>query len=206
MDTDSLPEPSPRSTIIAFGVVALAIAAGIIALLVTQPQPVTITVVPPEPTATPEPSATPAPITVYVTGAVAQSESLVELPYNSRVEDAIEAAGGALETADLVSVNLADILRDGDQVHVREQAATADPDPLEEEIILATPSSGDIVNINTATVEELDALPGIGPAIAQRIVDHRETNGAFTSIDELDDVSGIGESILNQIREQIVID
>ena len=195
---DLPPPPSPRATIIAFFVVAIAIVGGIVLLLITRPQPVQITIHPPLPTGTPAPTATPAPLTVYVTGAVDQPETLHTLPPGSRVMDAIDAAGGLTDAADLEGVNLAAFLHDGDQVHV--------PPINEEQTALPTPSGGTVIHINTATLEELDTLPGIGPALAQAIIDYRETNGMFASMEDLDAVSGIGPALMQQLEGLIAFD
>jgi competence protein ComEA len=192
-----LPEPSPRFTIAAFVIVALAIVGGAILLLSTRPQPVQITINPPVPTATGEPTAAPSPITVYVTGAVAQPEQMYTLDAGSRVQDAIEAAGGVSDNANLEAVNLAGILRDGDQVHVPEIGTAA---------VIATPSGGGLVHVNTATVEELDTLPGVGAALAQRIIDYREANGPFAHLEALDAVEGIGPAMLANIESLIAFD
>src|SRR5690606_33435505 len=145
--------PTSRTTVIAFAILALLIVGGMVLLLATRPQPVQITINPPIPTNTPPPTSTPSPLTVYVTGAVNQPESLHTLPPGSRVQDAIDAAGGTTDSADLSRVNLAAFVRDGDQVHV--------PSVDEAEVELPTPSGGAVIHINTATVEELDSLPGI---------------------------------------------
>jgi len=124
-------------------------------------------------------------VLVHVVGKVAEP-GVVELPIGSRVQDAVDAAGGASNNKALESVNLARLVVDGEQ------------------IVVGTPAGGTTsskVSINSASAAQLDELPGVGPAIAERIVQWRETNGPFTSIDELTEVSGIGPSILEQIRD-----
>jgi len=182
MTAPSAPQ-NPRVLIATLALLAVAFAGAVALALATRPQPVSIQVLPPQPTATPQPTHTPGPITVYVTGAVAGGNQLLTLPYTSRVQDAIDAAGGALADADLSRVNLASRLRDGDQVHVPAQAEAA---------ALPTANTAGLVAINRATVEELLTLPGIGPVTAQAIVSWRQQNGSFTSVDELLEINGIG--------------
>jgi competence protein ComEA len=196
---DLPPTTSTRATVVAFLILAALIVGGIVLLLATRPQPVQITIHPPIPTNTPLPTSTPAPLTIYVTGAVNEPEILHTLPPGSRVQDAIDAAGGTTDDADLARVNLAGLLRDGDQVHV----PSLDE---EDEATLPTPSGGIVVTINTATIEELDTLPGVGPALAQAIIDYRETNGLFTSMEDLDAVSGIGPALLEDLEGLITFD
>lgn len=183
-------------------------------LIRTRPQPVEIVIVPPDPTATPLPTSTPAPMLIYVTGQVF-TPGTYSLPRGARVADAIDAAGGALSNADMVRVNVADVLRDGQQVHVPMPGAVAEP--LEAGVVdsnaqtaealdLATPTQADIVNVNTANAEELATLPNIGPALAERIIAYREANGPFSTLAELDNVSGIGPSTLENIAERVSFD
>ena len=135
---------------------------------------------------------------VYVTGAV-QNPGVYYLPEESRVQDALEAAGGPAANADLDRVNLAQRVRDEDQIYV--------PEVGEEDL----PSRANglaqagLVNINTATAPELETLPGIGPALAQSIIDHREAHGPFGTIEEITDVQGIGQGVLEEIRELITV-
>lgn len=194
------PQPPARTTIMAFFLLALAIVGGAILLLVTRPQPVQITINPPLPTTTTEPTVTPGPITVYITGAVQQPQTTLSLPFGSRVQEAVEAAGGLLDEADRDRVNMAQILRDGDQVHVPSISS------VEAETVLATPNSSGIVHINRATTEELATLPGVGPTLAGRIITYRDENGPFASLDDLDNVSGIGPSLLAEMEGLIAFD
>ncbi|WP_216094453.1 ComEA family DNA-binding protein [Jiangella alba] len=150
-----------------------------------------------------DPPATGGPIVIHVAGLVARP-GVVELPSGSRVVDAIEAAGGATPDADLTPINLARVLTDGEQVLV-----TADPPPAAPPApptgSASTPTTQAPVNLNTATAAELEALPGIGPALAGRILDWREQNGRFTSIDELREVSGIGEQRFAQLEPLVTL-
>jgi competence protein ComEA len=192
------PDASPRMTIVSFLLIAVAIIGSIVLLLATRPESVQITVNPPVPTHTSEPTPTRSPIVVYVTGEVMQPETTVTLPYGSRVQDAIDAAGGVTENADMSRVNVAAILHDGTQVDVPALSAP--------ETVLATPPGGTVVYINYATLEEIDALPGIGPTTAEAIVAYRETNGPFTSMEDLDQVEGIGPSTLAELEGLISFD
>lgn len=169
-------------------------------LYLSRPEPTAIRINPPLPTATDAPTATPGPILVYVTGAVMRAESTHELPYGSRVQDAIAAAGGFAASANKTLVNLAGILRDGDQIHV----PTVDEHGLS--ATLPTPSGGDVLRINSADEEELQSLPGIGPALARRIVAYRDETGRIDSFADLDKVSGIGEASIARWQDLISFD
>ncbi|TDC47849.1 ComEA family DNA-binding protein [Jiangella ureilytica] len=144
-------------------------------------------------------------IVVHVAGLVARP-GIVELPAGSRVVDAIEAAGGATPEADLTPINLARVLTDGEQVLV-----TADPPP-QAAPPAAPPGSGSPaptptgpINLNTATAPELETLPGIGPALAGRILAWRAENGRFTTVDELREVAGIGEQRFAQLEPLVTV-
>lgn len=151
--------------------------------------------------------ATPAPterttIQVYVSGAVERPD-VYSLPINSIVKDALSAAGGPADDADLDRVNLAAPLGDGMQVHFPRQGEAAAV-PAGGALSNPIPASGPI-DINTATLEQLDTLPGIGPSIAQRIVDYRQANGPFQSIEQIKDVKGIGDALFEKIKDSITI-
>ena len=132
-------------------------------------------------------------IVVAVMGRV-QHPGLVELPAGSRVADAIAAAGGALPETDLTTLNLARKLVDGELVSV---GVPAPPGP--------GAAGGGLVNLNTATAAELEALPGVGPVLAQRIIDHREEHGAFRTVDELRDVPGIGDATFAELESRVTV-
>jgi competence protein ComEA len=186
-----------------FSAVVIAIVVGAIVLITYRPPPVVITVIPPAPTPTPRPSATPGPLHVYVTGAVLHPNTIYVLPRGSRATDAVSAAGGFLAEADQSRVNLAQVLNDGDQVHVPAVGEIrAEAKPTE----LPPASASNPVQINTATAKQLERLPGVGPSLAKAIIDWREKNGPFRSMADLDDVPGIGEARLKQWEELIVFD
>jgi competence protein ComEA len=149
----------------------------------------------PAPTRT-EPTPTPGLLRVYVSGAV-QHPDVYLLPPGSIVKDALLAAGGAITEADLININLAHAVAEGEQVHVPRTGESPVRLPSVE------PLSQAKVNINTADQAALEALPGIGPELAQRILDYRQVHGPFAQIDDLLDVPGIGAGILEKIREEI---
>ncbi|CAA9242652.1 MAG: Late competence protein ComEA, DNA receptor [uncultured Blastococcus sp.] len=143
---------------------------------------------------------TSAPVVVSVVGQVA-TPGLVSLPSGSRVADAVEAAGGFLPDADPASVNLAAPVADGEQVTV---GLPGTPTGGADGGGVPGPSDGR-VDLNRAGAAELDALPGIGPVLAQRIVDHREREGPFRSVEQLDDVPGIGPAIAAELAGLVTV-
>ncbi|MFC4560845.1 helix-hairpin-helix domain-containing protein [Nocardiopsis mangrovi] len=158
---------------------------------------------PGEPSAAPVPTptgaapASTAEVTVHVGGDVG-SPGVFTLPAGSRVADAIEAAGGLTDDAETGSLNLARPLADGEQVLVG-----ADTAPTTAPADTAAPPGGAPeapLDLNTATPEQLEELPGIGPALAGRIIDYRTANGGFTTVEQLHDVSGIGEKRFTDLR------
>lgn len=164
-------------------------------------------------------SSAPTELVVHVSGAVT-SPGVVRLPPGARVDDALHAAGGATGEAELAAVNLARPVVDGEQIHVpvpgEEPPAVAAPAPAADAPPAGDAGAGDgaaggggadggLIDLNTASVAELDELPGVGPAIAQRIVDHREQNGRFESVDQLEEVSGIGPATLEKMRDRATV-
>jgi competence protein ComEA len=137
-------------------------------------------------------------ITVHVAGAV-RSPGLVTLRAGDRVAHAVAAAGGALAVADLSVLNLAATVGDGDQVTV----------PVKGEQPTASASSGarddGLVDVNHASVADLEFLPGVGPVLAQRIFDYRKEHGPFATVEDLLDVPGIGEGKLASLRDALVL-
>jgi competence protein ComEA len=145
-------------------------------------------------------AAPPARLVVHVVGAV-RRPGLYRLDHGSRIADAVRRAGGATRRADLSLVNLAAQVSDGTQVVVPIRV-TVEAGAAEGEGEATTAAAGP-VHLNTATIEQLDALPGIGPVTAQKILDYREQHGAFSSIDDLDAIPGIGPARLEQLRGQV---
>jgi len=143
-------------------------------------------------------------LVVYVVGAV-RRPGVYRLTEGTRVEDAVLRAGGATPKADLIGVNLAAPLADGQQVLVpaRLPAAVAAAEGLGGSAGSAATPAGP-VQLSVATVEQLETLPGIGPVTAQKIVDYRTAHGAFRSVDALDDVPGIGPTRVEQLKGLVV--
>ncbi len=164
------------------------------------------------PTATPTPEATPTPgvIAVYVSGAV-KKPGVYRLPEGARADDAIRAAGYFSDGADQVQVNLAAKLRDEQQIYVPAIGETNLPvAPLsgggsDGGSVSATAAGDGKVNINTATLAELDPLPRIGPATAQRIIDYRTANGPFANIEDVQNVKGIGAATFADLESLITV-
>jgi competence protein ComEA len=135
-------------------------------------------------------------LVVHVVGAVRRA-GLFRLRNGSRVADALARAGGPTRHADLAAVNLAALLVDGEQVVVPRRG------PGGSAAVTAAPGAGTKVSLGSATVEQLDELPGVGPVTAQKIVDWRTTHGPFRSVEDLDDVPGIGPARLEQLRDLV---
>ena len=150
-------------------------------------------------------------IAIHVTGEV-KKEGLIYLPIGSRVADAIKEAGGETKNADLSQINLAYQLQDGQKLYIPNKK-----EKISEYIISGTGNTGsegissnnskgdNKVNINTATKNELDQLPGIGPSIAQRIIEYREEKGNFQKIEDVQNVKGIGDAKYEEIKDSITV-
>lgn len=144
-----------------------------------------------------------APLLVHVLGAVARP-GLVELSAGARVVDAVAAAGGFTAEADPAGVNLARPVVDGEQLVVL--AIGQAPPPSTGGASGGSAAGGDgLVHLNTADVAALDTLPRIGPALAQRIIDWREANGPFTSVDQLLEVAGIGDAVFSGLADRVAL-
>ncbi len=140
-------------------------------------------------------------IIVDVSGAVSQS-GIVELKTKSRVADAIDAAGGLKEDADISSINRASILEDGDKLYIPTQDESKENSQVLPESVSNDKNK---VNLNTATGSELEEIKGVGPATAEKILIYRGKHGAFTSIEEVMNVDGIGEKTFEQMKDFIMI-
>ncbi len=143
------------------------------------------------------PTPTPSPLTVYVSGAVARP-GLYTLPRGSRVADALTAAGGTLAKAELSLLNPTQLLIDGQQVLVP---------AVGEYIPLATGATrlNTLLDLNSATVEQLEQLPGIGPSKAADIIAYRQNLGGFDTIEQILEVPGIGEATFERIKDMIAV-
>lgn len=152
-------------------------------------------------------------IVVHITGEV-KKPGVVKVKEGSRIENIIEAAGGLTENADITDVNLAYVVEDGVKIRI---PSNNDEDASEESYITEDSGKGvmiteekqsgssSIVNINTATQTELEELPGIGPSIATRIIEYRDQNGKFKSVDDIKNVTGIGDSKFEKIKDYIKV-
>lgn len=148
------------------------------------------------------PAPTEKPVIVYVTGAVPRP-GVYALPKNARVQDAISAAGGFLAEAEKADINLAALLDDGQKLDIPyiEGGSPVIATPVAAVVTVTT----ELVNINTASAGELDALPGIGPTTAQKIIEYREQNGPFVNTEDIINVSGIGPGTYERIKDLISV-
>lgn len=157
-----------------------------------------------EQSATPEPGGQPSQLVVHVAGAV-QAAGVQRLPAGARIVDAVDAAGGAASDADLARINLAAPVEDGQQVYVPRVGEDLSHATGVGANGAAGADAGGLVNVNAASADELEALPGVGPVTAEAIVAHREENGPFGSVDELVDVRGIGDAKLESLRDHATV-
>lgn len=154
------------------------------------------------------PAPTPKPIRVHIAGAIVRP-GVYELPEDSRVLDVVEAAGGFVAEADKTALNLAAIVDDAERLDIPYVAGFT-PEAESGFVVVSTgtpsASAGEgLVNINTASLDELDTLPGIGPTTAQRIIDYRNENGPFGSIEDIVNVSGIGPATFEELKDLITV-
>lgn len=155
-------------------------------------------------------------VLVHVVGAV-HTPGVVELEAGARGTDALAAAGGPVPDADVSQVNLARRVDDGEQLYIPKKGEAPPPGasargdeggakpPGKQTGKQSGGGKGEAININSASQEELEELPGVGPSIAERIVEHRDANGPFASVDDLQDVKGIGPATLEKIREKAAV-
>lgn len=142
--------------------------------------------------------------TIFVDiGGAVKKPMLAELPDGSRVDDAIQAAGGLKQEADMSNINRAEFLLDGQKVFIPSLALDEDGNIVEG--ASAAPEENGKVNINTADSTQLQTLSGVGPATAQKIIDYRQSNGRFTSIEDIKSVSGIGDKTFDKLKDHITI-
>jgi competence protein ComEA len=189
-------------TVAALGVVLLTAAAFAVHHFWTG-RPQAVVAAEPVPAASPARAGQGAEVVVDVAGKV-RDPGVYTLPDGSRVADAIDAAGGSRPGTDTDALNRARLLIDGEQIVVGAPVAPAGA-ASGAAGAAAGAAAGGLVSLNSATAEQLDALPGIGPVLAANIVGHRQESGGFTSIDQLLDVSGIGEATLSELRDHVTL-
>lgn len=141
-------------------------------------------------------------IVVHISGRV-QSPGVVTLPKGSRVNHAIEKAGGALKEADLDKLNLASVLNDGEKIYVPKIGECIQESNSGQ--AYNSTATRTRININTASIKELDQIPGVGPSTAQKIIDYRNSKSPFKKIEDIKNVSGIGEKKYENIKNYITI-
>ena len=156
-------------------------------------------------------------ILIHISGSV-KNEKVISLPEGSRIQDAINAAGGLTDEADLTNINLAYILEDGEKIYIPKKgeefaeesyssAVSSETSSVKTGISSSTISSSKTtkININKATQTELETIPGIGPSTALKIIDYREENGKFNSIEDIKNVSGIGDAKYEKMKDYITV-
>jgi competence protein ComEA len=200
--------------LITSAIAVIAVCAGLFWLLRTSPPPTeaslpTATAVPTStdpasPGAAPAVTVADSPVSVHVAGAV-ERPGVYELEPGARVFMALDAAGGVTAEADANALNLAAVVVDGSRVYVPIVGETLPPDSAAgaSQGVVVPSGPGALVDVNRATADELDVLPGVGPATATAIVTERERNGPFLSVDDLERVPGIGPAKLDALRELV---
>ncbi|HEX7972818.1 MAG TPA: ComEA family DNA-binding protein [Anaerolineales bacterium] len=192
-----------RALTVVFGIMIGLAASGLVLLAASQPRGQAVRLLPPPTTA---------PLLVHVTGAVARP-GVYALSSDARVQDAIGLAGGMLAEANSQAVNLAARLKDGDRLvipAILTQTQDLPPDPARSAGIPTSPPASPTpsfpIHLNTATLEELDSLPGIGPVTAQKIITYRDAHGPFAAIEAIQDVPGIGPATFEKIKDLITVE
>jgi competence protein ComEA len=184
------------------GLMAGFVLAGILLVVTRLPsgQPVTLAPVPTKP-----------PIVIQIMGEVVKP-GVYSMPDGSRVNDAINAAGGLLADADTSSLNLAALLEDGQQINITASGSsssviipTSPPFKVVATLTATATTTASLININTATVTQLDTLPGIGPVTAQSIITYRQQHGPFQHIEDIMNVPGIGPATFDRIKNLITV-
>lgn len=211
-----------RAGVVALGVVgAVAVLVTVLTLIRDSPPAVVSAKLPPvemvssvAPTSSQASAGQPQPVVVSVVGLV-HTPGLVTLEPGARIADALNAAGGALDGADVLGLNMARRVADGEQIVVGIGAPAGRPTEMGSSVVAeqSPPAPGDssenastptgLVDLNKATAEELDTLPGVGPVTAAAIIAWRDTNGRFDSVDQLGDVDGIGPARLDKLRDLV---
>jgi competence protein ComEA len=217
-------DPGRAGAIALAAVAAIAVLVTVFTLMRDQPAPVVSAKLPPVEMAasgrhgpSPSPSAAPnQPVVVSVVGLV-HTPGLVTLAPGARIADALKAAGGTTDGADTIGLNMARQVDDGEQIVVGIAPAKGQPAVLGSSVSSGSatpgpPTTGSrpargaptaVINLNTATVQQLDTLPGVGPVTAAAIVAWRQANGKFTSVDQLGEVDGIGPARLEKLRKLV---
>jgi competence protein ComEA len=181
--------------LVLFGIFLGLAAAAVILLIAAPPQSNPIIL---------EPVSTQKPLSAYITGAVKQP-GVYSLAPGSRLQDLLNQAGGATADADLQAVNLAMPLKDGERYYFPAMGQTFNPTTESQSAKIAIYSSANPLNINLASLDELQQLPGIGPSRAQDIIDYREKYGPFKKIEDIMNVSGIGPAMFNEFKDSITV-
>ena len=154
-------------------------------------------------------------VIIHITGSV-KNPGIVKLKEGSRIEDAIESAGGLTENADITKVNLAYVVEDGTKIKIpsASEEDIGDEDIIDrksgdniiiEENTVSSNNSTQTININKATEKEFETLPGIGPSLASKIIEYRNQNGKFESIEDIKNVNGIGDNKYEKIKDLITV-